>query len=199
MRPRTHKGTSAVKYTYSLTFLMAALACTPVSASPFSSAAGRYRIDPTSHIGFSIDQVAGPGIKGAILDISGRFDIDPDQPAKSYVEISLNPSSVKTGQERVENFLKSSAVFNIAAYPQIVFRSNRVIQDGPRSAVVEGILTARGVSRPETFHATFVEQQKGSVTFHVTGNVPRLPYGMGVGVPLYSNTVAFDIDLKGVR
>ena len=188
-----------MKYTYSLTFLMAALACTPVSASPFSSAAGRYRIDPASHIGFSIDQVAGPGIKGAILDISGRFDIDPDQPAKSYVEISLNPSSVKTGQERVENFLKSSAVFNIAAYPQIVFRSNRVVQDGPRSAVVEGILTARGVSRPETFHATFVEQQKGSVTFHVTGNVPRMPYGMGVGVPLYSNTVAFDIDLKGVR
>ncbi|MFS8121112.1 YceI family protein [Rhizobium sp. BR 250] len=188
-----------MKYSCSIPFLMAALACTPVSASPFSSAAGRYRIDPASHIGFSIAQVAGPGIKGAILDISGRFDIDPDQPSKSYVEISLKPSSVKTGQERVENFLKSSAVFNIAAYPQIVFRSSRVTQDGPRSAVVEGILTAKGISRPETFHATFVEQQKGSVTFHVTGNVPRMPYGMGVGVPLYSNTVAFDIDLKGVR
>ncbi|MDH7800740.1 MULTISPECIES: YceI family protein [unclassified Rhizobium] len=188
-----------MKYPYSLTLLLVTLACTPVSASPFSSAAGRYRIDPASHIAFSIDQVAGPGIKGTIPDISGRFDIDPDQPSKSFVEIKLNPSSVKTGQERVENFLRSSAVFNIATYPQIVFRSNRVTQDGPRSAVVEGILTARGVSRPETFHATFVEQQKGSVTFHVTGNVPRMPYGMGVGVPLYSNTVAFDIDLKGVR
>ncbi|UXS39283.1 polyisoprenoid-binding protein [Agrobacterium tumefaciens] len=188
-----------MKYSYSITFLIAALVCTPVSANPFSSAAGRYRIDPASHIRFSIAQVAGPGIKGTIPDISGRFDIDPDQPARSYVEISLNPSSVQTGQERVENFLRSSAVFNIAVYPQIVFRSSRVTQDGPRSAVVEGILTARGISRPETFHATFVEQQKGSVTFHVTGNVARLPYGMGVGVPLYSNTVAFDIDLKGVR
>ena len=188
-----------MKHLYSITLVIATLACMPVSASPFSSAAGHYRIDPASRIGFSIAQVAGPGINGTIPDISGRFDIDPDQPSKSYVEISLNPSSVKTGQERVENFLRSSAVFNIAAYPQIVFRSNRVTQDGPRSAVVEGVLTARGVSRAETFHATFVEQQKGSVTFHVTGNIPRLPYGMGVGVPLYSNTVAFDIDLKGVR
>lgn len=188
-----------MKYPCSLPLLIMALACTPASANPLSSAAGRYRIDPASHIGFSIAQVAGPGIKGTMPGISGRFYIDPDQPAKSYVEISLNPSSVQTGQERVENFLRSSAVFNIAVYPQIVFRSNRVIQDGPRSAVVEGILTARGVSRPETFHATFVEQQKGSVTFHVTGNIPRMPYGMGVGVPLYSNTVAFDIDLKGVR
>ncbi|WP_216331622.1 YceI family protein [Agrobacterium deltaense] len=188
-----------MKFPCSIIFLIVTLAYTPVPASPFSAAAGHYRIDPASHIGFSIAQVAGPGINGTIPDISGRFDIDPDQPSRSFVEIKLNPSSVRTGQERVENFLRSSAVFNIAAYPQIVFRSSRVTQDGPRSAVVEGILTARGVSRSETFHATFVEQQKGSVTFHVTGNVPRMPYGMGVGVPLYSNTVAFDIDLKGVR
>ncbi|MCA2371397.1 polyisoprenoid-binding protein [Agrobacterium genomosp. 3 str. CIP 111-78] len=188
-----------MKSPYSATFLLVTLACTPVSANPFSSAAGHYRIDSASHIGFSIAQVAGPGIKGTIPDISGRFDIDPDQPSRSFVEIKLNPSSVQTGQARVENFLRSSAVFNIAAYPQIMFRSSRITQDGPRSAVIEGVLTARGVSRSETFHATFVEQQKGSVTFHVTGNVPRMPYGMGVGVPLYSNTVTFDIDLKGVR
>ncbi|WP_421363182.1 YceI family protein [Agrobacterium rosae] len=188
-----------MKYNYHAAFLGVTLICTPVFADQLSSAAGRYKIDPASHIGFSIEQVAGPGIKGTIPDISGRFDIDSDQPAKSYVEISLNPASVKTGQARVENFLTSSAVFNIAAYPQITFRSKRVVQDGPRSALVEGILTARGVSRPETFHATFVEQQKGSVTFHVTGNIPRSPYGMGIGVPLYSNTVAFDMDLKGVR
>ncbi|PZP53670.1 MAG: polyisoprenoid-binding protein [Agrobacterium fabrum] len=188
-----------MKHPYLVSLFIVILAGSPAAANPLSTAAGRYRIDPASHIGFSIAQVAGPGIKGTIPDISGRFDIDPDQPAKSYVEISLNPSSVRTGQERVENFLRSSAVFNIAVYPQIVFRSSRVTQDGPRSAMVEGILTARGISRRETFHATFVDQQNGSVTFHVTGNIPRMPYGMGVGVPLYSNMVAFDIDLKGVR
>lgn len=132
-----------MKHLYSITLVIATLACTPVSASPFSSAAGRYRIDPASHIGFSIAQVAGPGINGTIPDISGRFDIDPDQPSKSYVEISLNPSSVKTGQERVENFLRSSAVFNIAAYPQIVFRSNRVTQDGRAAR------SLKACSRPE--------------------------------------------------
>ena len=188
-----------MRYTDYGVFLGMILTCTPACADALSSAAGRYKIDPTSRIGFSIEQVAGPGIKGSIPDVSGRFDIDSDQPAKSYVEISLNPASVKTGQARVETFLTSSAVFNIAAYPQITFRSKRVVQDGPRSALVEGILTARGVSRPETFHATFIDQQKGSVTFHVTGNIPRMPYGMGIGVPLYSNTVAFDMDLKGVR
>ncbi|KXG87874.1 YceI family protein [Agrobacterium bohemicum] len=188
-----------MRYTHYAIFLAITLACAPALADPLSSAAGRYKIDPASHIGFSIEQVAGPGIKGTIQDITGRFDIDADQPAKSYVEISLNPASVKTGQARVESFLTSSAVFNIAAYPQITFRSKSVVQDGPRSALVEGILTARGVSRPETFYATFMDQKTGSVTFHVTGNIPRLPYGMGIGVPLYSNTVAFDMDLKGVR
>lgn len=188
-----------MKLAYTAALVGIALASTTAFADPLSSAAGRYRIDPASRIAFSIAQVAGPGINGTIPEISGKFDIDPDQPAKSYVEISLGPASVKTGQERVERFLRSSAVFNISAYPEITFRSKRVVQDGPRSALVEGILTARGVSRPETFHATFVNQQKGSVTFHVTGNIARLPYGMGIGVPLYSNDVAFDMDLKGVR
>lgn len=176
-----------------------ALGSGAASAAQFSSAAGRYRIDPASRIGFSIAQVAGPGINGTFPGISGRFDIDADHPAQSYVEITLNPASVKTGQERVENFLRSSAVFGVADYPQITFRSSRVVQDGPRSALVEGTLTAKGVSRPETFYATFVEQQAGTVTFHVTGNIFRVPYGMGIGVPLYSNTVAFDMDLKGIR
>jgi polyisoprenoid-binding protein YceI len=188
-----------VTHGFQAVFLGLTLAGTSAFADPLASAAGRYRIDPASRIGFSIEQVAGPGIKGTIPDISGRFDIDPDRPDKSFVEISLNPSSVRTGQERIEKFLRSSAVFDIDVYPQITFRSQRVVQDGPRSALVEGILTAHGVSRAETFHATFLNQQKGTVIFHVTADIPRLPYGMGIGVPIYSNTVAFDMDLKGVR
>ncbi|BCH58430.1 polyisoprenoid-binding protein [Agrobacterium vitis] len=188
-----------MKYSFSLGCLIVALATAPASAESLSSAAGRYRIDSASRIGFSIAQVAGPGINGTFPGISGRFDIDADHPAQSFVEITVTPVSVKTGQERVDNFLRSSAVFNAADYPQITFRSNRVVQDGPRSALVEGILTARGISRPETFHATFLEQKQGSVAFHVTGNVFRVPYGMGIGVPLYSNTVVFDMDLKGIR
>jgi hypothetical protein len=141
------------------------------------------------------------GVTTHTLPATGERQIyvDPAYAGTGTTPLGLNPFSVQTGQTRVENFLRSSAVFNIATYPQITFRSKHVVQDGPRSALVEGILTARGVSRPETFHATFMDQQKGSVTFHVTGNIPRTPYGMGIGVPLYSNTVAFDMDLKGVR
>ncbi|MFB9911804.1 YceI family protein [Rhizobium paknamense] len=176
-----------------------ALNAASASASQFSSAAGRYRIDPESRIGFSIAQVAGPGINGRFPDISGRFDIDADHPAQSFVEITLNPASVKTGQERIDNFLRSSAVFNVTDYRQITFHSSRVVQEGPTSALIEGVLTAKGVSRTETFHATFVEQKPGSVAFHVTGTIFRVPYGMGIGIPLYSNAVVFDMDLKGIK
>ncbi len=33
----------------------------------------------------------------------------------------------------------------------------------------------------------------------MTGDIFRVPYGMGVGVPIYSNTVSFDMKLHGLR
>lgn len=99
----------------------------------------------------------------------------------------------------MENFLRSDAVFDAAAYPEISFQSSRVIADGDRSATVEGMLRARGQSRPETFHVTLLKHQAGRVTFHVVGKVLRSRYGMDVGTPIYSNVVLLDMTVEGRR
>jgi polyisoprenoid-binding protein YceI len=168
-------------------------------ADTLSDLQGRYAIQPSSRVAFSVAQVGGGGIDGVFQHFSGTFDLHPDNLARSSVNFSLQPGSVATGQSRVDDFLRSSAVFNVAAYPVISFRSTAVRQQGSDHAVIEGMLTARGIAHPETFDATLVKRQGRTVAFHVVGQMLRSPYGMDVGTPIYSNVARFDMVLDGQR
>lgn len=168
-------------------------------ADTLSALGGRYVIGPSSRVAFSVAQVGGGGINGVFSRFSGTFDLHPDNIARSSVNFSLQPESVATGEPRVEKFLRSSAVFDVAAYPVISFRSTSIHQDGSESALIEGVLTARGIAHRETFKATLIQKQGHNVSFHVVGDMMRSPYGMGVGTPIYSNIARFDMVLRGHR
>lgn len=171
----------------------------PAQADTLSALRGRYVIGPSSRVAFSVAQIGGGGIDGVFARFSGTFDLHPDNVARSSVAFSLQPESVVTGQARVESFLRSSAVFDVAAYPVITFRSTSVRQQGSDRAIVEGVLTARGIARRETFEATLIKRQGRTVAFHVVGDMMRSPYGMDVGTPIYSNIARFDMILNGQR
>lgn len=179
--------------------LLTLSAAVPAHADNLSALHGRYAIDPSSRIAFSVAQIGGGGIDGVFSRFSGTFDLDPDTIARSSVTFSLQPESVSTGEARMEKFLRSSAVFDVASYPVITFRSTTIRQQGSDSAVIQGVLTARGIAHPETFEAKLVKRQGRTIAFHVVGDVTRSPYGMQVGVPIYSNTVRFDMMLDGRR
>jgi polyisoprenoid-binding protein YceI len=170
------------------------------AAVDLSDAAGRYAISPSgSSLAFVIGSIAGKGFSGRFARYNGEIDIDGGSLARSSVRITIIPASVETGQDRVDAFLKSNAVFDVANEHAISFRSSSIERTGDRSATIVGTLTARGHSRPATFQAELDGIGKGWISFHVTGNVLRSPYGMDVGTPIYSNVVQFDMKLKAKR
>jgi polyisoprenoid-binding protein YceI len=181
--------------------LLAGLSIPAQSAAvDLSDAAGRYAISPSgSSLAFVIGSIAGKGFSGRFAKYNGEIDIDGGSIARSSVRITIIPASVETGQDRVDAFLKSNAVFDVANEHAISFRSSSIERTGDRSATIVGTLTARGHSRPATFQAELDGIGKGWISFHVTGNVLRSPYGMDVGTPIYSNVVQFDMKLKAKR
>ena len=165
-----------------------------------SQASGRYRIDAAkSRIGFSVAQVGGGGISGTFGDFAGKFEIDGRDISRSKVEISIVPASVATGVPRVENFLRGKAVLDAKRNPEVTFRSTKVTRTGPQSAVIEGLLSARGRQKPAAFNVELVKRTGRRIVFRVTGDVRRAPYDMQVGYPIYSNTVKFDMMFTGRR
>lgn len=181
--------------------LLAAIAALPglARADALSEAAGNYRIEPSSSIKFKVDQVGGGGIKGDFSRFSGSFKIDGKNVSGSAVSFTLDPGSVRTGEPRIEAFLKSDAVFDVENHPEIRFRSNTVNRVGENDARIDGKLTARGIARNAHFDVRVQDRNGRRIAFHVTGSIYRAPYGMDVGVPIYSNIVQFDMMLTGTR
>jgi polyisoprenoid-binding protein YceI len=177
------------------------LLATPASAAAsLGDAAGRYAIaQKDSAIRFSISNVGGGGLKGAFGHFSGTIRIDNQDVGRSAVSITIFPDSVTTGEDRIDAFLRSDAVFDTANERSIEFRSTSVQRTGDTTALIVGRLTARGRTFPEKFTAELASLKSGSIQFHVTGKVFRSRYGMDVGTPIYSNVVMFDMTLTGRR
>ena len=198
MTLHSQSPTKAIAFT-----LLLALGSIPLPATAaapdLADAAGNYGITPASRIHFTVAQAGGGGIVGDFAKFSGNFRIDRNDVGHSTVEFTLYPESVKTGEKRIEDFLKSSAVFDTANFSTVTFHSTTVKQTGPDTAAVEGTLTARGTSRKERFSVTLLDWNRGSIAFNIRGNIHRSPYGMDVGTPIYSNVVEFDMNIKGQR
>ncbi len=186
--------------------LVVCLALGQVWATPAASgqvltrASGKYIIDQSaSRIGFFIAQIGGGGIRGSFGEFSGRFEINSRNLSKSRVEIEIDPASVSTGTRRVEEFIRGKAVLNAKRNPVVWFKSTRVTQTGLNTALLEGVLKARGREKPAEFTIEFVKKRGRAIEFHVTGNIRRTPYDMQIGVPIFSNIVRFDMSLTGTR
>lgn len=151
------------------------------SASAFADSLeavnGHYTIQRSSIISFRVGQVGGGGLAGSFAEFAGDFNLNAQNLAKSSVSFTLKPASVDARQTRISDFLKSSAVFDIEHYPVLVFRSTKITQTGPLNARIDGVLTARGKTHGETFFVSMVGHGEKTVTFHVTGEVLRSPYG----------------------
>ena len=183
----------------SLTGLVAHPSLSEAKAPSLDDAAGRYDIDGSSQINFKVDQVGGGGISGKFTKFSGTFQLDSSDIGKSVVEFALYPETVQTGEPRIENFLRSTAVFDTASYPKIVFRSTKITRTGEDTAEIEGNLTAKGTTRTEHFDATLTKWNRRVIGFRIQGGVYRTRYDMSVGIPIYSNIVQFDMMVNGQK
>jgi polyisoprenoid-binding protein YceI len=170
---------------------------TTAQGDTLSRLAGTYAIQASSSIRFSVDQIGGGGISGMFEKFSGNFVLHPRDISRSQTDFSLIPASVVTGEPRVENFLRSSAVFDTAEYPEISFRSIEVKPSGPDTAKILGILSVRGKAHEETFTAKLLDHDGQNIAFRVEGDILRSRYGMDVGTPIYSNIVHFDMIMRG--
>ena len=163
-------------------------------------AAGRYVIEAAgSRISFSVPQVGGGGIKGVFKTFSGTFEINRRNIERSDVSITVDPTSVDTGAERVDAFIRGKAIFDAERKPPVTFRTTKVTRTGKDTARLDGFLKARGIDKPASFDIRLMERKGNRITFHVTGIIRRSPYDMQMGVPIYSNRVTFDMVFTGRR
>ena len=95
-------------------------------------------------------------VRGRFSEFEGRIDFDEERPDNSAVTVTINTASIDTNEPDRDTHLRSADFFDVATYPAITFKSERVRKTGANTFEVVGPLTIRNVSREITLPVTFL-------------------------------------------
>ena len=172
----------------------------PANPDPAAVTAGRYSVEPShTRLQFSLSHLGFTHWYGDLTDASGFLVLDPQDPTRAEVDVSLPVASVATTNARLDEELRGAEWLDADAYPTIRFVSTRVAQTGERTATVIGDLTFHGVTRPVTLDAVFngagtdPMAQAYTVGFDATTTIRRSDFGVDTYVPLIGDSVAIRI------
>lgn len=175
----------------------------PAAAEPFVFDKGFTLLTFSwSHLGLSRQQARFNGIDGI-------FDIDPERPEASRVDVTIRASSVQSGVDAFDRILRSPDYFDVQAHPTISFRSTGITRTGEKTADVAGDLTMLDVTKPATLQVTlntygphpsaaaspaYVGRKVAS--FSARAQVLRSSWGMTRATPLVSDEIEIVIETE---
>jgi len=151
------------------------------------AAVPQWQIVPNeSVLTFSATQNEAP-VTGKFTAFSGDIQFDPNNLKESQATIIVNMSSVTTAYKEVADTLKTSDWFDIAHFPQAVFKSSQWKKVGNNQFDVEGQLTLRQATMPIVLHIT-LEAYSPNKMARVKGTVQLNRSVFGVGQGEWANT-----------
>jgi polyisoprenoid-binding protein YceI len=119
--------------------------------------AGQYVLDPNhatliwklNHLGFST-------FLGSFNDFEASLDFDPENIESASLEVVIDTASLDVDLPEFEEELRGDNWFDVAAFPQAIFRTTRYIEaiDGD-SFIFEGDLTLLGTTAPVSLEVNF--------------------------------------------
>jgi polyisoprenoid-binding protein YceI len=166
-------------------------------------------IDPShTAVNFSVKHMMLSTVRGKLGKVRGQIELDPAQPEKGDLEVTVEVKGITTGDEKRDGHLASPDFFHAEKYPEIAFKSNAIFPKGDRHYTASGNLTIREITRPVSFDVELLGvvpngqggQHLGAAAtvtidrsdFGLTWNMP-VPNGVLVG-----EKVKVEVDLEAI-
>jgi polyisoprenoid-binding protein YceI len=166
-----------------------------IIAVPALGQKNTWTIDPVhTQATFQARHLSITTIRGAISNVTGTVEWDPNDPSKDSVVATLDVKTVNTANDYRDKTLKGEDFFNVSKYSQITFKSTSV-KKSDSGYEVFGNLTIAGVTRSVILEAENpAAPQKGMEGEPVTGlsattTIKRSDFSFGAK---YSNTLLSD-------
>ncbi len=168
-------------------FLLAALFVLPLIAFslPATARAETYTIDGAhTAVNFKVKHMMVSWTRGQFGDAAGTVQYDPDSPERTVVDVTIDISSVDTGNTKRDEHLRSADFFDAATHPEARFTSKRVVRSDGGDLELIGDLTLRGTTREVVLKvdepsAPVMHPMGGTVVgFHATAVIDREDFGL---------------------
>ncbi len=171
------------------------LAAMPARAMPLA-----YKINPAStDIGFSVDVLGLTSCQGEFSNFSGSLTLDLDAPEASEGSVKIDANSAAMQWSMATQMILGESYLDAEHFPELQFASDHVAMLGDGKVKMDGLLTLRGVSHPESFVADLSarhwnkERSAEEAEFTATGTVHRSDYNMDQDKSLLDDRVTFTI------
>ncbi|MFI6602971.1 YceI family protein [Nonomuraea sp. NPDC050536] len=110
-------------------------------------AAGTYNLDVNhTQIGFVVKHMMVSKVRGRFDKFAGSVTI-AENPLESSAELTINTDSITTGAPDRDGHLRSDDFLAAEKFPEITFRSTRVVSHSGDEFTVVGNLTVRDVTK----------------------------------------------------
>lgn len=163
-----------------------------------------------SGIDFSVRHMVIAKVKGAFHTYEASIDADPEDLTSADIAFSVDTSSVDTRNADRDNHLRSADFLDVENHPKMTFQSTRIVKTGEGAYDITGDLTLHGVTRSETFAASYEGQGKDpwgneKVGFSAQGAIKRSDYGLTwnaaleTGGVLVGDEVQISLELEAVK
>lgn len=154
-----------------------------------------------SNVDFVVRHMMVTNVRGSFNDYSGTIEFDPENPAATEVDVTINVASVDTGAEDRDNHLRSADFFEVETHPTMTFKSTSVEITGDDTAKLTGDLTIRGITKPVTLDVEFLGQINSlfgdvRVGFEASGKLNREDFGLTWNQALEAGGMLVGRDVK---
>jgi polyisoprenoid-binding protein YceI len=159
------------------------LACMIVTSS--LSAQMSWKADPPhSNVNFAISHLMISEVTGNF----GEFEIEAtadESFSNPDFTVSISTNSIDTGNTRRDDHLRSEDFFEVAAYPNMTFKSTAYEKTGDKTFNLKGDLSIHGVTKPVDLEGklngiiTDERSQKLKAGLKLTGTINRKDFGVG--------------------
>jgi polyisoprenoid-binding protein YceI len=162
-----------------------------------------YTIDPVhSSVAFKIKHLLVSNVSGRFTKFQGTIKMDPNNLASSSVDVTIDAASVSTDEEARDKHLRTDTFFDVAKFPTITFKSDRVTPGANGDLAVTGQFTMHGVTRTITLPVTgWASGPGGKPGTVVAGGeailtLKRSDYGMDKMVGPVGDEVKITLDVE---
>lgn len=180
---------------------LAAPAFAQIATDPAKFDAGTFTIEPEhTRVRFDVTHFGFTKYDGEFRKVSGMLTLDPAKPDDATVDIKIATDSVLVPNAKLKDELVGAQWLDAAKFPEITFKSTKVVKTGAGTADVTGDFTLHGVTKPLVLKVKFNAAGMSPVSkryttgFEAHGMIMRTDFGVKTFAPMISDAVDLDVD-----
>ena len=166
------------------------------------SLATEYNIDAShTYASFEIDHLGFSTQRGQFNRSSGIVEFDPEGKT-GRIDITIDAASLDTGFALRDDVLRGDTWFKVKDFPNILFRSQKLVFTDDKLSAVDGTLTMLGEVRPmqldiSRFKCGFnLAKRKQGCGADAVGVLRRSEFGLDNGLPFIGDEVRLRIQVE---